>query len=403
MRFLVSALLGVATLTPLVFLDPPADPRSDPDGFGGRVVVSSADYAVTFPDDWEWFRATADDAATVFGADVQGEVDPETERLVQDIENGVIDLTLVAYGPGGTEDLAEICTFLSTPAEGLTLEELVLGELLSYFGDVENAPVVTYTELPVGLVARLDSTTMDPVVGRFDQAAYILKTGETKHIISCTSPEPPIDRWASIADSFESLRPQEASPGPVAIAGGRIERADDGFAVTFPATWSVEETSLESHAWLYPPLGFDVSGWRGTVLASGEGSTCAVIDATGYAEQLAILSPFDATEWELQGFKEDPPYPILDRITAVLAPGFRRLDGAALEDEVSTATIDLPAGTAGVIDAESVSGRTARHYLLSDDGRWFYLDCWSDDAPPDRWLSIAESFEFLPQPVPDAN
>jgi hypothetical protein len=47
--------------------------------------------------------------------------------------------------------------------------------------------------------------------------------------------------------------------------------------------------------------------------------------------------------------------------------------------------LDLPAGEAALVDI---------HY--DDANRWFVLQCGTEDPPEDRWLSIAETFEFLP-------
>ena len=42
-------------------------------------------------------------------------------------------------------------------------------------------------------------------------------------------------------------------------------------------------------------------------------------------------------------------------------------------------------------------GTDSREYLFTDRTTWFRLSCSSTDPPDDRWLSIAETFEFLPE------
>jgi hypothetical protein len=60
------------------------------------------------------------------------------------------------------------------------------------------------------------------------------------------------------------------------------------------------------------------------------------------------------------------------------------------------AFVDLPAGWTGHLTATDVDGWTVGGYVYTDSEAWFKLECWSPDPPEDHWLSIAESFEFLP-------
>jgi hypothetical protein len=62
--------------------------------------------------------------------------------------------------------------------------------------------------------------------------------------------------------------------------------------------------------------------------------------------------------------------------------------------------VALPAGEAKRIDASQLeegwtSPSEQSYYLLVRDSRFYDIVCMSDDPPEDRWLSIAESFEFL--------
>lgn len=64
--------------------------------------------------------------------------------------------------------------------------------------------------------------------------------------------------------------------------------------------------------------------------------------------------------------------------------------------EQDAGAIDLPDARAIAIDMSYRGGRDNRDYLITHGERWFALVCGSMTAPEDRWLSIAESFDFLP-------
>jgi hypothetical protein len=65
--------------------------------------------------------------------------------------------------------------------------------------------------------------------------------------------------------------------------------------------------------------------------------------------------------------------------------------------DVTTGYVDLPAGRAVVGDIRFKDGYDERDYVFTDGRMWFELDCGTDGtAPDDRWLFIAESFEYLP-------
>jgi len=56
----------------------------------------------------------------------------------------------------------------------------------------------------------------------------------------------------------------------------------------------------------------------------------------------------------------------------------------------------LPDGPTGAIDGTDPEWWNSRTYLLTEGERWMYLYCSDTFEPPeDRWLSIAETFEFL--------
>jgi len=63
---------------------------------------------------------------------------------------------------------------------------------------------------------------------------------------------------------------------------------------------------------------------------------------------------------------------------------------------VDTAFMDLPAGRVARVDTMWEGGWDERDYVFKHGATWFLLQCGSASAPEDRWLSIAETFEFLP-------
>jgi len=57
---------------------------------------------------------------------------------------------------------------------------------------------------------------------------------------------------------------------------------------------------------------------------------------------------------------------------------------------------DLAAGRAAALDVLYDDGRASREYLFTDTTAWLRLSCVSNEPPDERWLSVAETFEFLP-------
>ena len=70
---------------------------------------------------------------------------------------------------------------------------------------------------------------------------------------------------------------------------------------------------------------------------------------------------------------------------------------------VETMFLDLPAGQAVRADVAWDDGwnQSSYYYYYYNNlgARWFRLDCATrEDLPEDRWLAIAETFEFLASP-----
>jgi hypothetical protein len=194
----------------------------------------------------------------------------------------------------------------------------------------------------------------------------------------------------SVSAGVASAQTPSPTPDIVGI-GGRLALPESGFALTYPDDWVWVRYSSED---------FD------TVMA-----------------QLADLtSPEFVAEHEDGFSKVDPDMPLLGGGldqgggcgVVVLQPTGLTLDAAAadliarMEAQPDTfpagATVTdvaLPAGQAKRIDgrqvAEGLHAPTDFSLHLATDGSRFYLiRCAAVDPPDDAWLSVAETFEFLP-------
>jgi hypothetical protein len=59
--------------------------------------------------------------------------------------------------------------------------------------------------------------------------------------------------------------------------------------------------------------------------------------------------------------------------------------------------LDLPAGRSGRVDWALHGEDSYSGYSFTDGATSLRLVCLAKDPPADRWRSIAETFEFLPQ------
>jgi hypothetical protein len=165
----------------------------------------------------------------------------------------------------------------------------------------------------------------------------------------------------------------------------RIERPGEGFAISIPSNWEyVDPMMPNAVTWWDPEKVEDVSEHHKAFLATGgvliarQASPpaehfCDVFDLSALAaEEPVWTSLADAERDALWGFEIDPD--IVD---------------------ASAVYVDLPAGRTLAIDSVIEDGYDCRQYLYADGETWFQLRCYTHIAPGDRWLSIAETFEFL--------
>jgi hypothetical protein len=167
-------------------------------------------------------------------------------------------------------------------------------------------------------------------------------------------------------------------PDPVAeqarSAGGWVELPEWGFRMAFPPGWIVAQVSDASRAWM--DRWADPAGLQDTVLMAQRSGAyeCSIVDITRYAE-----SPPAASR-------------LADLVDAEAVWAGRDL--SVVDFDVTY--LRLPAGRTAAIDRHYRDGTDNRDYLFTDRSRWSMLSCSSNEPPADRWLSIAETFEFLP-------
>lgn len=325
---------------------------------GGRVELAAYGFAITFPEDWTVRQVTPEGERAFWG---EGSPDGQSlilaaERTLQD------DYCFVEFDDPSARDEPVSLAHYAAWVEDQWLEDPAYDD-----------EARTRVDLPVGPAWRIDS-----FYNTRSESWYVARGADGIYKVECASSDPSADRWLSIAETLEFL-PDPASgsiaPSPV-LGGGRIARPAEGFAVTFPEEWTVEEVTPE----------FDEWWWNRTpeqrVLAPtilwadqpGSDGYCLVVDFTRLAEKPpAWRSVRAATRGLWFDWRDDE---------TLVGPEYV-LQG-------------FPLGRMGHLSAISVDGWTQDGYVYSDSALWMYLACWSPDAPEDRWLSIAETFEFLP-------
>jgi hypothetical protein len=159
------------------------------------------------------------------------------------------------------------------------------------------------------------------------------------------------------------------------IASGLIERPEDGFALTFPDDWRVEAPTPESSEDMV--AGTLVEGRVSLLLAGVDADTgegCGLADATVFVRE------------------------VLDWNSVQDAARKGALNLLSMPDwaETSGTVVSLPVGQVARIDAVGADEAHQTQYYFTDGDRWLFLNCSADERRGDGWLSIAETFEFLP-------
>jgi len=166
-----------------------------------------------------------------------------------------------------------------------------------------------------------------------------------------------------------------------------IERADDGFALGIPPDWEyVVAADAHPDEWWDHDKVDDTEEFHEDFV-----DTCGLLMARRASPVGALVSCFVFDESSL----------------AAKPPRWTKLKDAkrdvviAYEDDpevidLETTYMDLPAGRVLCVDRMDTDGWDDRSYYFKEGRSWFSLQCGTHVAPEDRWLSIAETFEFLP-------
>lgn len=173
---------------------------------------------------------------------------------------------------------------------------------------------------------------------------------------------------------------QESSPSPApspatTTVPGRFVLPEGGYAVTFPEGWEVQVHRRSD----YP---FPVVDAR--EVREGSGS-----DGSGYC-WVRFMSPCgDGGERSCST--------IIDEEAAREVAWFEKGTDVPMPAIVESVVLPLPAGyTVRVRTEHTDPPREWAYYRMTDGHSMGILGCAATAGPDDHWLSVAESFEFLP-------
>jgi len=184
---------------------------------------------------------------------------------------------------------------------------------------------------------------------------------------------------------------QESSPDPIGL-GERVEVADAGYALTAPDGWLTILPSAED-------AGAIIEAFRDIDPALAETTETAL--ASGVEFSLLMFGATDAESgfWEncnVIGSASDG-----ESLESILA---RDEEGAsALGDRLASGPdatmLDLAVGAVARLDyGLQYPGLETAHaaYYFTDGSTFHLMTCTHVERAEDDWLSIAETFEFLP-------
>jgi hypothetical protein len=320
-----------------------AQSPSPPPWFGGRVEMPEHGFAWMLPEGWVGFDPSAD---------IEAQIDAAFAAKGSDtvVSEATVRRNLAEASDGGAQLVAGdltlgVCAISVTPSD-LSLdavEEAVVPGLGSAAG-VLGFDGPTRVELPSGPAVVVSfSSPVEGYPGVTTTHSTYLVIGEGHiGIVACGAADAPAGGLRSRAETFEFI-PR------------RYEQPDVGVAISYPLGWEV--------------MSFDPAEERYGLMMGGIGDVgmCQLSDETVTLPQDSDEQPFDQ----------------------VLARGL----WGQFEDRVDISGLHRSVERATRLDAPLES----RYYLAADD-RLVGLSCNTtpDRLPDDRWMSIAESFEFLP-------
>ena len=301
--------------------------------------IQGSGIGVTLPVEWRIFRFTDDRSSEgIFASDVQGR---------------------------------RTCVFkLLTDGSSAQAEA---DETIDAVSRHETEVQRTTHAVPAGTAVRVSYRYESlPDEARFMQHEYYLDVPTGVVSVSCWGDPPAADRWLSIV---EAIAPLPADGAVVIPFDPRVEVPENGLAVGFGEEWEVASAA----------------GWPGIVLGgdfvlrarTASGAECWLEDDTDVPSLAGMDSPEDWRTAFIETVENETA-----RFTP-LSPGRHVTEPAAADAGLSS--------TNGVrLDWETWGNGPATAWVFLDDERRVVLFCQSGEPPEDRWLSIAETFEFLP-------
>lgn len=190
---------------------------------------------------------------------------------------------------------------------------------------------------------------------------------------------------------------QEASPETDTV-GQRFEVPEFGYALSLPEGWVGIDSADPDVDALVAGVADHLPGPEAVarlewllVEMKGPIASGAQIAATPMQEPATLFCGAEA--------RSGPPGPLEAWVDQVSSSAEAGRAGFTVED--GPLAIDLPYGPAWVLhgtlgDPSAGSGVYLTMYMLGGDGLELGLSCYGYERPPDDWLSIAETLEWLP-------
>jgi hypothetical protein len=199
----VTSLAGIAGGQPVTAQSPPPDPV----GFGGRVEVPQAGFALTFPEDWVWMRHPLPDVDAAVEA-LAGVMEPAEADGYRDLLAMVSEAAPVV----GTLGFGRDTCWVQVREWGQSLSDLA-AMMQEWYEAEEGYTGVTSTGVTTraGETIRIDYRFSNEDAST-EQTQYLYAQGPeglVVHTLTCAAEDPPEDRWLSIAETFEFLSEQE--------------------------------------------------------------------------------------------------------------------------------------------------------------------------------------------------
>ena len=336
--FVLAALLTLVSMVAVGAQRSPAEDESR------TAQIPGTDVAVTLPTDWRIWVSP----------------DPERENMV-------------------VSQLRARQTCNLRPVEGATSAEAVADDLLRTLARHDPTIIEQRSfEVPVGpavyVAYRYGAVPDEP---RYAWYQYYVTVPAGVVEVTCSADEPPPDHWRWIIDSAQIL---VATPAPSPAFDPAVELPAHSLAIEFPAEWLVE-------SW---------PDWRGLVLGGDfvlravlpslnlEPSDCWLEDESAQPRFASLRSVED---WHRE-FSE-----AIDGRWAQRTP----MDPGRHATEPSVTEVALPSGPGIRADWADWGGMPATAWAFREADRAAVLFCRADEPPADAWLSIAETFDFLPE------